>query len=203
MGHAMTSPATPDRVQPWHLTNRFDPRGCLLADRHYTRQTVGSNQFMPSGEALVLITEAGDAVWGSSWQIAKDGTLMAVHDWPRAWICSIFRNESTTLSSDLVRAAVAATRHCWGTPPEQGFVSFVDADKVRHKRDPGRCYLKAGWKRVGETKSGKVALQLPPEDFPNPDPPLGGSWRLMDLPERRPYTGQRKHIGGPVAATRS
>lgn len=27
-----------------------------------------------------------------------------------------------------------------------GIVTFVDAAKVRHKRDPGRCYRKAGFK---------------------------------------------------------
>jgi hypothetical protein len=58
-------------------------------------------------------------------------------------------------------------------------VSFVDAEKVRHKRDPGRCYRKAGWTHVGHTKGGLLAFQLLPADFPDP------------LPARPRYTNQR------------
>jgi hypothetical protein len=33
---------------------------------------------------------------------------------------------------------------------------------VRAKRDPGRCFLKAGWRRVGTTRGGLVVLRLSP-----------------------------------------
>lgn len=45
-------------------------------------------------------------------------------------------------------------------------ITFVDKDKTRKKRDPGRCFLRAGFKNVGETKGGLVALQLLPQDMP-------------------------------------
>jgi hypothetical protein len=45
-------------------------------------------------------------------------------------------------------------------------ITFVNADKVRHKRDPGRCFTKAGFKRVGYTKGGLIALQLLPDEMP-------------------------------------
>jgi hypothetical protein len=63
---------------------------------------------------------------------------------------------------------VAATLAHYGPPPALGMVTFVNAAKVRHKRDPGRCYLRAGFRRVGLTKGGLVALQLLPEDMPAP-----------------------------------
>lgn len=65
------------------------------------------------------------------------------------------------MSSDLIRLAVGHTAFLFGNLPADGFVTFVDGSKVRHKRDPGRCFLKAGWLRDGFTKSGLVKLRLP------------------------------------------
>ena len=89
-------------------------------------------------------------------------------------MCSAFRNEAPDkyLSSDLVTQAVAATMSVW-TPPELGMVTFVNRDKTRRKRDPGRCFRKAGFLPDGETKGGLVALRLAPEDMPDPIPALG------------------------------
>lgn len=181
----------------WHLANRFDPAGALLADRHYTRQTIGSPQFMPSGKTVVLVTETGDAVWGTSWQISADGTVMAVHAWPNAWVCSIFRNEGPYLSSELIREAMAATRAEWGDPPSDGMVTFVDASKVKHKRDPGRCFLKAGFKNVGTTGSGKVALRIEPSAMPEAEHAMGAGLQLF-APEARTAKRRRTYIGGPI-----
>jgi hypothetical protein len=79
---------------------------------------------------------------------------------------SFFRNEGAGLSSDLILAAVGATRTFWHQPPELGMVSFVDASKTRHKRDPGRCYRKAGFQHVGFTKAGLHVFQMLPADMP-------------------------------------
>jgi hypothetical protein len=92
---------------------------------------------------------------------------------------SCFRNESKHLSSELIRDAIAATRWFFGEPPELGMVTFVDADKTRRKRDPGRCYIKAGFRRVGFTKGGLHALQLLSADMPEPAPPVGAQSELI------------------------
>ncbi len=149
---------------------------------------------MPSGRALVLITPEADAVWGTSWQVSNDGDLMAVHAWPMAWNCSIFRNESAHLSSELIREAVAATRYQWGEPPAQGFVTFVDAEKVRPKRDPGRCYLRAGFRNVGMTGTGKVALLLDAADMPDAEAPLDANLELF-AHARDEYQPRRRRVG--------
>lgn len=42
-------------------------------------------------------------------------------------------------------------------------VTFVDESKTKHKRDPGRCYIRAGAQRDGKTKGGLVAVRFTPE----------------------------------------
>lgn len=151
----------------WTRSNRFDTRALPLADRHYNRRKVGSPQFVPPGRNIVLLTPQADALWVTSWPFAE----YVRHAWPGAWVCSLFRNESEHLASELIREAVAATRAIYGDPPPLGMVTFVNADKVRRKRDPGRCYLRAGFKNVGTTKGGLVALQMLLDAMPPAEPP--------------------------------
>ena len=146
----------------WSVSHRADPRALPLADRHYNRQKPGTPQFVPPGRCIVLLAPwfgEANALWVSSWP------KYAQHDWEGAWVCTCFRNEGPGLSSDLIRKAVTVTALLWHDPPEQGFVTFVDASKVRKKRDPGRCYRRAGWRHVGFTKGGLWAFQLPPDDI--------------------------------------
>lgn len=154
----------------WIKTTCADPRGCALADRHYSRVKVGSNQFMPPGRQCVLITEMGDAVWGSAWPYAKYVNRV----FPGAWVCTIFRNESRHLSSDLIIEAVAATRAYWGEPPDEGMITLINTKKVKPKRDPGYCYLKAGFEiaEPTHTKGGLLILRMDPSVMPVPVAPL-------------------------------
>lgn len=155
-------------ANPWRLSHRADPEGVQLADRHYNRQKVGSPQFVPPGSCVVFVLDGGGAVWTTSNPLPE----YTKHAWAGAWVNTLFRNESNRLSSDLITQAVAATRAFW-EPSPLGIVSFVDAGKVRHKRDPGRCYRKAGWTHVGFTKGGLYVFQQLPEEMPGPHPPLG------------------------------
>lgn len=118
--------------QPWRLSWRADPAARQVADRHYNRQKVGAPQFVPPGRCLVLRAD-GPALWVTSWPFPE----YVKHDWPGAWVNSVFRREGGQLASDLIRAAVAATRSRWPEVPAFGMVTFVDASKVRGKRDPG------------------------------------------------------------------
>lgn len=153
----------------WIVSWRAEPHSRVVADGHYNRQKVGAKQFVPPGGCLVLRTPAFGAVWVTSTPLAE----YVKHAWPGAWVNSLFRNETrTVLSSLLITEAVAASLSVLGPPPAQGIVSFVDADKVRRKRDPGRCYRKAGWKHVGFTKDGLWTYQITPEGMPAPARPL-------------------------------
>lgn len=146
----------------WLLSNRADAEVVPLADRHYNRQKIGSPQFAPPGRCLVLKTAALDAFWITSWPFAE----FVKHAWAGAWMCSAFRNEGQHLSSDLIREAVAATKARYGDSPPLGMVTFVDAGKTRRKRDPGRCFRRAGFNHIGFTKAGLFAFQLLPSDMP-------------------------------------
>ena len=154
----------------WCLSHRSDPRGRAIADRHYNRQKIGATGFVPPGRCLVLVEAFHDpprALWVTSYPFAE----YVKHAWAGAWVCICFRNEGAGLSSELITDAVACTRWKW-KPPELGMITFVDASKTRHKRDPGRCFLRAGFKHVGSTKGGLVALQLLPENMPEAHSPV-------------------------------
>lgn len=153
----------------WQKSHRADPRALPIADRHYNRQKIGTPQFVPPGRCLVLLDKDATALWVSSWPFAQ----FTKHAWAGAWICTCFRNESSNLSSLLIREAIAVTQWHWRSIPTLGMITFVNSDKVRKKRDFGRCFLKAGFKRCGETKGGLLAFQLLPSDFPEPKPPQG------------------------------
>ena len=155
----------------WRTSHKYDREALPLADRHYSRQKPGTPQFVPPGRSVVLVAgRPVRALWVSLLQLPE----WTKHAWPGAWMCSLFRNEGAGLSSELVREAIAATRWVWGDPPAVGMVTFVDAGKVRRKRDPGRCFLRAGFKVVGRTKDrGLHVLQLMPDAFPAADQPIG------------------------------
>jgi hypothetical protein len=157
----------------WSESHRFDESVLPMADRHYNRRKVGSPQFVPPGRCVVLKCEC--ALWVTSWPFAQ----FVRHRWPGAWVNSLFRNEGAGLSSELIREAVAATRWYW-EPPEIGMITFVDAAKVRRKRDPGRCYKRAGFRFVGFTEGGLHAFQLLPCDMPDACAPLGVTLRLEE-----------------------
>jgi hypothetical protein len=136
----------------WVPVDRDHPAARALADRHYSRQTPGAREFMPPGETLVMLTPCARAVWGVCLNLDGGGNLR--------WRVTIFRNEGAGLSSALVVAATAATRARW---PGQALLltTEVDASKVRHKRDPGRCFTRAGWRFLETTTSGLLRLVAP------------------------------------------
>lgn len=140
----------------WEQVRRNDPRARALADRHYSRQTVGANDFMSSGRVLVLLSLDERAVWGVIENLDPAGAAR--------WRCSIFRNEGSRRSSEMIREATSLTfafwdRHYSGRP-RVPLTTEVDPSKVRRKRDPGRCFLRAGWRTVDERR-GLIVLQAP------------------------------------------
>jgi hypothetical protein len=158
----------------WSISHRFDAGALPLADRHYNRQKVGSLQFVPPGRCLVL--RAPGALWVTSWPFAE----YTKHAWGGAWVNSLFRRESGPLASEMIRDAVAATLFHWPAPA-LGIVTFVDADKTRRKRDPGRCYRRAGFTHVGFTKGGLWAFQMLPAAMPPAEPAHGDGLHLIAL----------------------
>ena len=109
---------------------------------------------------------------------------------------STFRNERGRdfLSSELILEAIAATRYYWpDAPTPHGLITFVAPGKVKRKRDPGRCYLRAGFQQLftydyGATgkrvpvqtlSEGHLVFQMVPEAMPAACPPLGSNVDLF------------------------
>ncbi len=164
------------------MSDRFDPAALPLADAHYNRQKPGSPQFVPPGRCLVLQTADRSALWVTSWPFPQ----FVRHAWPGAWVNSLFRNEGSHLSSDLIRFAVAHSRSVWPQIPDLGIVSFVDARKTRPKEVPGWCYRRAGWTHVGFTKAGLWVFQQ------LPDQRIGR--RSKPMPEALPVPGSQASL---------
>src|ERR1044071_1366259 len=80
------------------VTNHFDPEMAMLADRHYSRQTIGARQFLASAwKRLVIRDWAGTVLFGWTWALPglrKDGQ--------EGYNCAIFRNESERRSSEII-----------------------------------------------------------------------------------------------------
>jgi hypothetical protein len=151
----------------WHKSFRCDDEVRPLADRHYNRQKIGAKGFVPPGRCLVLKTQPVDAFWVTSYPFAE----YVRHQWAGAFVCSAFRNEGNKLSSELIRQAVSCTISIWNPPP-MGMITFVNKDKVKPKQHPGFCFLKAGFRHVGETKGGLLAFQMLPHEMPPPMSPM-------------------------------
>lgn len=71
--------------------------------------------------------------------------------------CAVFRNECEILSSNLIREADAIADFCW---PGERHYTYVRPEAVK-SRNPGWCFLCAGWKRAGFTKKGLLILSKP------------------------------------------
>lgn len=137
----------------WWLTKDGDVNCLALYRRHYScrNRRDRQRQIVGPGEHIVMRTDDGDAVF--VWRNYIDHT-----EPPQEGVeCSLFRNESPHLSSKLVRQADAVADHAW---PGQRHYTKVSAADVRSS-NPGFCFIAAGWRRCGMTKSGKLILERP------------------------------------------
>lgn len=130
-------------------TTHFDPEMRMLADRHYSRRTVGARQFSYAGRKLVLRDTAGDVLF--VWMWPQDEMRM---DGQTGYNCAIFRNEGSRLSSEIIREAEGAAFDKWG--PNRVY-TYVNAKKIQSS-NPGYCFQQAGWRKIGLSKSGLVLL---------------------------------------------
>lgn len=128
----------------WQVRHRFDRAAAALADRHYSRERVGSPQVGGPGYLLVLVTPCERACWITKQHALTTRTARALADGLDAYRCAMFRNEGAGLSSDLIRAAVELTERLWGPPPADGWATYVRRDLVR-STNPGYCFKQAGW----------------------------------------------------------
>lgn len=141
------------------VSGKFSKAGVALADRHYSRRTPGSPQFMPPGETLVLITRDGLAVYGW-WRPHPDSGLKAMNGLD-GWTCTIFHNESQVLASVLIAEAEQALVQVKGQCGPSGLITYVENRKVRSV-NPGYCFAKAGYTKQGWSADRRKRLWTKP-----------------------------------------
>lgn len=130
-------------------TNRGDIECSFLSDRHYSRQSHGKLQFVPPGECIVLRNAEATVlfVWLRN--------VVPRYDKQTGINCTIFRNESERLSSEIILEAEQFGVKKWG---EIRAFTYVDGSKIQSK-NPGFCFKKAGWTKCGKSKSGLILLE--------------------------------------------
>ena len=146
----------------WWATTDQDVEAVAFYEQHYSayRYADGRDrwQFLGPGDKYALRScpwEPITALWG--WRKFIDDCI----DWrsgerQQGVNCAVFRNESRVLSSECIREADAVADCLWA---DRRHYTYVDPKKVR-SRNPGYCFLMAGWVRVpGFTKGGLIVLE--------------------------------------------
>jgi hypothetical protein len=121
-----------------------------LADRHYSRRTVGARQFLYSGRKIVIRDALGLVLFG--WMFPDPDKRM---DGQVGYNCAIFRNESQRRSSEIILECEQIALNKWG--PNRVY-TYVNPKKIR-SANPGYCFKMAGWRKCGESKSGQHLLE--------------------------------------------
>lgn len=130
-------------------TDKGDQRCRMLADRHYTRQKIGDRQWTRPGynQVLYFSDRVGAAVF--VWWRPKYEAGVERRDGMRAIECTIFRNESGALSSDLVIDACAALQSWERFSRDLAIITGVDSTATASRRGknsrPGECFRRAGF----------------------------------------------------------
>lgn len=121
-----------------------------LAVRHYsTKRPHGASWWSPAKTmCLTNIDRTILFVWQNpKGEYRKDGQS--------GYNCTLFRNEDSRLSSEIILEAERIVVASWGAARAY---TYVDAKEIK-SRNPGYCYLKAGWHRIGISKSGKLLFE--------------------------------------------
>ena len=133
----------------WMPVRDANPSALAIFHRHYSFKPYRDGRkplhFVGPGEKMVLLTPDADAlfVWRKFISASQQQGVN----------CAVFRNEGPQRASSLVAAACALAWERW---PGERLYTYVNPAKVQRKRQPGRCFLLAGWKYVRDL-DGKPA----------------------------------------------
>lgn len=150
----------------WWLTKDGDADCLALYERHYSayhyKDGRARRRFAGPGEKIVLRTAEGNAMF--VWRKFIDRCIDVRTGQPQGGInCAVFRNESPHPSSDLIRQADAIADRLW---PGGRHYTYVDPQRVA-SRNPGYCFLVAGWRRCGTTQGGLLVMERLPRSIDN------------------------------------
>lgn len=121
-----------------------------IFERHYSKYTYKDGRkpklFVGPGEKIVLIGKKCDALF--VWRKFKSA------DGQEGVNCSVFRNESSILSSVLLEQAEQVAKRKW---PDDRLFTYVNPRKIK-SINPGYCFKVNGWKICGLTKARKLLI---------------------------------------------
>lgn len=136
----------------WYPIRDGDPRARGLLNRHYSGRHHRAGRrplkVLGPGEYILLMTADGGAVF--AW---VHNTIERL-DQQVGIYCPLFRRESGPLASLLIHEACLLA---WDRWPGDRLFTYVDPGKVA-SRNPGYCFLQAGFRREGYSQSGKLLL---------------------------------------------
>jgi len=131
----------------WIEVRDGDARASAIFRRHYTARA-GVDYcrygFSGKGESMVLLTEQCDGLL--CWRKVEGEGI----------VCSVFRNEGSVLSSELIKEAVQLASQRWRG---QRLYTYVNARIVK---GDGKCFKAAGFKKLRQRtkKLGLIELEL-------------------------------------------
>jgi hypothetical protein len=138
--------------QPWCLVKDGDDTCRAIFDNHYSRYHYADGRkpklFVGPGEKLVLMTPDAGALF--IWRKFRSADRQVGIN------CAVFRKEfSEYQASDLI---LEAMKLAWQRWPGERLYTYVNPRLVRRKRDPGRCFIRAGWKQCGISKKRRYLI---------------------------------------------
>lgn len=140
---------------PWVPVRDGNLTVASLYDRHYSRNPAsrGNARCAGPGEKMVLLTPCVRAAF--VWRKFIDKCIDERTGDPQVGVnCAVFRNEGAGISSELI---LSAMRLGWQRWPGQRFYTYVNPRRVR-SLNPGYCFLMAGWRRCGFTKTRRLLV---------------------------------------------
>lgn len=135
----------------WFAVRDADDRARALFYRHYSSDRSDKTRrgkFVGPGEYMALMTIDCQALFVWRYEVYRMDEQVGIN-------CTIFRNEGATLSSALISEADELAWERW---PGMRHFTFIDTAKVRRKRDPGRCFIRAGWRVCGRSKERDLLI---------------------------------------------
>ena len=145
----------------WYAISDQDPVAMSIYRRHYSRHAYQDGRrhvggVMPPGQHKFYMTCDGTAIFGWLRNVVER------YDGQTGVLCSVFRNEgyAHARSSELIEEAC---EYAWQKWPGERLWTYVDPTKVT-SRNPGYCFLMAGFRRCGTSKKGLLIFERLPLD---------------------------------------
>jgi hypothetical protein len=145
-----------DHVQPFlpleDLVSVRDgtPEARMIYNRHYSarryRDGRSPKKLVGPGEYLLLTTPTWDVLVAFRLSRRPIAGQSGVY-------LSVFRNESIRKSSEILRQALRLAENRW--PDQNRVFTLVDPRKIESSI-PGYCFRRAGFRHIGDTKSGQM-----------------------------------------------